>query len=171
MTHFEYLTTFKSFLYAIMVGRIITTLAGLSWKQLTWQHVGWLVILLINLVQAWWKMWSGHDSVWSYGFFIISMAHVIPMMYAVVVLTPAKDPADWAEYLAANRVKFFVAYAVFWVAIGVSNYLGGANWGGTIVPFLLMALGASTANRFVQNGLIVFFAIVFVLIGISMSRV
>jgi hypothetical protein len=169
VTHFEYITIFTSFLYAIMVGRIVNTLAGLGSGRMAWRHVAWLVILLVNLAQTWWIGWSGHDFEYTYGFYILSLALAVPLMFSVAVLTPTNDPEDWVTYLASSRVRFFVAYGIFWLMIGLSNYLGGGEWRGPIVPFIMSVVGASVVNRYVQIGTLIFFATAFMGMGIRLA--
>ena len=169
MTQFEYLTTFTAFLYAIMVGRAVITLAGMTSGSRYSRHILWLVVLIINLFQAWWLRWSGHDDQLTYGSYLLSIAHTIPLIFAVAILSPAKEPGDWKSYLESTRVWFFISYALFWVAIGVSNFFLGSNASGAIGPFFLCVLGAATAQRHVQWGIPLFFLLVFILIGISLT--
>jgi len=81
MSQFEYLVTFTAFLYAVMVGRIFITLSGLSLKNLDRLHVAWLIILVANLIQAWWKGWSFHDMEYNYGLYLLEVAHNIPFFF------------------------------------------------------------------------------------------
>ncbi len=91
------------------------------------------------------------------------------MIFAVAILSPAKEPEVWKTYLESVRVRFFISYALFWAAIGVSNFFYGGNASGSIMPFLLCVLGASTAQRHVQWGIPLFFLMVFIVIGINLT--
>lgn len=170
MTHFEYLTTFMSFLYAIMVGRVFMTLSGLSFKSIDWRHVGWLVVIVANLLQAWWKIWGFHDLPLTYGLYLALIAHTVPFMFAVGVLTPNTAPDDWSSYFNSVRVRFFLSYCAFWLTMGLSNFLFTGIWYTTLVPFLLTLLAAVSKNRFVQWGVLTLLLTLFVLIGIRMSQ-
>ena len=68
MSHFEYLITFVSFVFAIVVSRILVTLAELEFKKISWLHVGWLVVLALNIFQMWWIRWSWNDEL-GYNYF------------------------------------------------------------------------------------------------------
>jgi hypothetical protein len=170
MTQFEYVSTFVSILYAIMVGRAVITLAGMSFRHASWLHVSWIAILLVNILQTWWIRWSGHDEVYHYGWFILSVAHTIPMMFAVATLAPVKPPDYWSVYFEENRVRFFSSYLAFWVIIGISNFFGGGGWKAIIGPILFSIAGALFKNRFVQTAVPVIFATMFVLVGVMMVR-
>jgi hypothetical protein len=169
MTQFEYLSTFVSILYAIMVGRTITVLAGLARENVSWRHVVWIAILLINILQTWWMRWGGHDEVYHYGWFILSVLHTIPLMFAVATLCPSKTPDSWSTYFEANRVRFFASYGTFWVTIGLSNFMGGSNWTGTLGPLIFTIVGAIFPHRYVQTVIQIVFLMVFATIGVSMA--
>lgn len=170
MTQFEYLSTFVSILYAIMVGRTITVLAGLTRENVSWRHVVWIAIILINILQTWWIRWSGHDEIYHYGWFILAVLHTIPLMFAVATLCPAKSPNNWSEHFAAIRVRFFVSYAMFWDVVGLNNFLGGSDWLGLAGPLLFSIIGATVPHRHVQTAIQVIFLTMFTAIGISMVR-
>jgi hypothetical protein len=169
MTHFEYLAIFISFLYAGMVGRIFVTLSGLSLKTLNWQHVGWLAVLFINLIQAWWKGWSFHDAQMNYGLYVAYLAHTVPFMFTVGVLTPVKDPGNWTEYFQAVRVRFFLSYGLFWLTLLISNYIFTGDPFTTLVPVILSIIGATVRKPVVQWILLAFFTTIFLMMGIAMT--
>ena len=170
MTQFEYLSTFVSILYAIMVGRAVSTLASLTFNNANWRHVAWIAVLLVNILQTWWKGWSGHDELYHYGWFILSVAQTIPLMFAVATLTPAKRPDDWSKYFEDNRIRFFASYGTFWIIIGFSNFMGSGNWKGAIGPLLFSIAGATLKNRYVQTVIPVIFLTIFILVGVNMAR-
>jgi hypothetical protein len=169
MTQFEYLSTFVSILYAIMVGRAVSTLASLTFDTVNWRHFAWIAVLLVNILQTWWIRWSGHDELYHYGWFILSVAHTIPMMFAVATLSPVKHPDNWSTYFEDNRIRFFSSYGTFWIIIGFSNFMGNGNWTGAIGPLLFCIVGATLKNRYVQTVLPVIFLTIFILIGVNMA--
>ena len=168
MTQFEYLSTFISILYAIMVGRAIATLSGLSLETIYWRHVAWVAILLLNILQTWWKRWSGHDDLYHYGWFLLAVAHTIPLMFAMATLTPSDRPDKWSTYFEKSRVRFFAGYSTFWVIIGFSNFMGGGSWTGAILPLVMSTIGASSGHRIVQTIVPLYFAIMFIAVGVGM---
>jgi hypothetical protein len=44
MSQFEFVLTSVSFLIAIMLGRVISTVSTMTIKMMDFRHVGWLVI-------------------------------------------------------------------------------------------------------------------------------
>ena len=170
MTQFEYLVTFTAFLYAIMVGRIFITLSGLSLKNLDRLHVAWLIVLVANLIQAWWKGWSFHDMEFNYGLYLLEVSHTIPFFFAVGALTPTREPENWSIYFQSIRVRFFLSYTLLFVTLGISNYVFSGFWFSTIGAIIFSLLGLFFKNRIVQWAVVLLFMLMFIVIGIRMTQ-
>jgi hypothetical protein len=170
MTQFEYLVTFTAFLYAVMVGRIFITLSGLSLKNLDRLHVAWLIVLVANLIQAWWKGWSFHDMEFNYGLYLLEVSHTIPLFFAVGALTPNREPEDWSIYFQSIRVRFFLSYILLFVTLGISNYVFSGIWYSTIGAIIFSLLGLLFKNRIVQWAVVLIFMLMFIAIGIRMAQ-
>lgn len=164
MSHFEYLITFVSFVFAIVVSRILVTLAELEFKKISWLHVGWLVVLALNIFQMWWLRWSWNDELgYNYFDYLVFLAPALVLVFTVAVLTPSDEPEDWSEFMKSKRIPYFVSYGLFWLSILGNHLHYGGYWKGAVAPIILCALGAVFSNRYFQYLLLVFFASVFVL--------
>lgn len=164
MSHFEYLNTFVSFVFAIMVGRTLVTLSDVTFRKISWLHVAWLVVLTFNMLQIWWLRWGFNDDQgYNYFDYLLLLGPAFALAFAVAVLTPSDEPADWSEFFQEKRVQFFSSYGVFWLTLIGSHLYYGGNWNGVAVPVLFCALGAAIKNLYFQYVLVVFFISIFAL--------
>jgi hypothetical protein len=170
MSHFEYLNTFVSFVFAIMVSRILVTLSEVSFKKISWLHVAWLIVLAFNMFQMWWLRWSYNDGQgYNYFDYLIFLAPAFALAFTVAVLTPSDDPPDWSEFLKSKRIQFFSSYAVFWLTLmGGFLYDGGSGLG-VLAPFILCVLGALIKHKYFQYVLLTFFILAFILRAYQMG--
>lgn len=163
MSHFEYLNTFVSFVFAIMVGRILVTLSELSFKKISWLHVGWLVVLMLNMLQIWWLRWSGNDEAeYNYFDYLFMLTPAFALAFAVAALTPTHEPQDWSEFLKSKRIQFFSTYGFFWLSIVGNHIYYGGDWKGAAGPIVLCALGALIKNRYFHFALLGWFIFIFI---------
>ncbi len=160
MSHFEYLNTFVSFVFAIMVSRIVVTLSEVAFKKISWLHVGWLIVLAFNMFQMWWLRWSYNDSQgYNYFDYLIFLAPAFALAFTVAVLTPSDEPPDWSEFLKSKRIQFFSSYGIFWLTL-ISGYIyDGGDWRGVAGPFVLCVLGVLIENKYFQYMLLAFFVV------------
>jgi hypothetical protein len=166
MSHFEFVYTGFSFLVALMMGRILLTLAQLDPKSVDKRHVGWLVVLLIHAMLFWWLSWRYHDVDFSVHKYFALLTPALILVFTISILTPDKESTDWAEYFECKRKRFFGSYTVFWVVLGFSQYVLSGEIAPSVVPLLLSVLGVSFGNKFVQWGVLLLMGTVLTLIGL-----
>lgn len=166
MNQFEFVITGVSLLIAIMMGRVISTLSSLNAKTLYWRHAGWVLVLTFQLLLAWWLSWRYRELTFTAQTYFAFLAPLLVLMYAVATLTPSGRKDDWADYFESIRVRFFVSYSLFWVALFVSQWILMDRVRLPVVPFMLCVIGASTGNRVVQWAVLASMAIFFVVAGV-----
>ena len=123
MSHFEFVFTGFSMLVAVMMGRIIKTLAQLDTKTADKRHIGWLLVLLIHSMLFWWLSWRFHDVDFTVHEYFALLSTALVLVFTISVLTPDNNPREWGEFFESKRRKFFVSYTVFWITMAIGQYV------------------------------------------------
>ena len=165
MSHFEFVFTGFSMLVALMMGRIIKTLAQLDTKTADKRHIGWLVVLLVHSMLFWWLSWRFHDVDFTVYEYFSLLTTALVLVFTISVLTPDNNPRDWGEFFDIRRKKFFASYTVFWVTLAITTYVVLGEIRLSVAPLLLSLLGAGFANKFVQWAVLLLMGAIFILSG------
>lgn len=166
MNQFEFVITGLSLLVAIMLGRVISTLSTINTKTVDLRHVGWMLILAFHLLLAWWFSWRYRELTFTVQTYFASLIPVFVLMYSVATLTPIGRMDKWSEYFEKVRVRFFISYAIFWVALFFSQWVLLNQLRPSIAPFVLCVVGASSGHKIIQLTVLALMATVFVLVGV-----
>jgi hypothetical protein len=165
MSHFEFVYTGFSFLVALMLGRLLKALAQLDFKSADKRHTAWLVVLIIHSMLFWWLGWRYHDLDFSVHKYFALLTPALILFFTISVLTPDNEPKDWAQFFESRRKRFFGSYTLFWVVLGLAQYVISNEIRPSVAPLLLSVLGASFSNKFVQWGVLVLMGTVFLLLA------
>ena len=167
MGAFGHVVSLLSFVYALAIAHLLTTVARLigarARVRFSWFHAYWMAIAMLVLVVDWINFWEMRNiAAWS----MINIAIVLAAAFAdylqaalVCPEIPPDGPIDLQAFHVQQSRYYIGAFIVGGVVAMISNayYASGYNiavfaaQNMTIVPMIAVALGAAIfRNRWVQ---------------------
>jgi hypothetical protein len=170
MRAFDFVMTLYSFVYALGVAQILSTIGDMirAGKRLrfSWLNAGWMLNVLLAIVAWWLSLWDlRSETSWPMPtvlmFFVVAcLLYVLARMVSAPI--PAEGTVDLHLYHREEGRKYAGLFAVECaITIGTVFLYGSAspnwiasNW--ATVPTLAASLAAAfTSNRWVQRAAIV----------------
>ena len=167
MRAFDFVMTLYSFVYALAVAQILSTVGDMirAGKRLrfSWLNAGWMVNVLLAIVAWWLSLWDLRaQAAWPMLtvllFFVVAcLLYVLARMVSAPI--PAEGQVDLQRYHFEEGRKYAALFAVECALTIGTVFLYGAgtrdwfatNW--ATVPTLVASLAAAaTNNRWVQGG-------------------
>ncbi len=170
MRAFDFVITLYSFVYALGVGQILSTVGDMirAGKRLrfSWLNAAWLLNILLTIVAWWLSLWDlKAEPRWPMLtvlvlFSVACLLYVLARMVSAPI--PQKGPVDLQRYHLEEGRKYaalfvldcaFTIGAVFLYGSASQNWIA-SNW--ATWPMLAASLAAAlTSNRWVQSGAII----------------
>lgn len=120
-------------LFSLLVGFAVSEVIS-SWGQLIrlrdrvdtyWIHTGWMVLMLLLLIQLWWGVWDvRHVEEWGLLDMLLLLSEPMLLILAIFVFTPKvseEDETDLEAFYWHNMRWFFLLGVGTLVVITVSN--------------------------------------------------
>jgi hypothetical protein len=166
MRAFDFVMTLYSFVYALGVAQILSTVGDMirAGKRLrfSWLNAGWMLNVLLAIVAWWLSLWDlRSDTRWPMAtvlvfFAVACLLYVLARMVSAPI--PEEGPVDLKRYHREEGRKYAGLFAVECMfTIGTVFLYGSAtqNWNATnlaTVPTLVASVAAAlTNNRWVQS--------------------
>lgn len=166
MRAFDFVMTLYSFVYALGVAQILSTVGDMirAGKRLrfSWLNAGWMLNILLAIVAWWLSLWDLRaEAAWPMPtvllfFAVACLLYVLARMVSAQI--PAEGPADLQRYHIEEGRKYAGLFAVECVLTIGTVFLYGAasqNWLSSnfaTLPTLVASLAATiTMNRWVQS--------------------
>ena len=166
MSQFEFVLTGTSFLIAIMISRVIATLAEVKFRDADFRHVSWLIVLVFHMLIYWWFGWRYREIEYTVRIYFAEMLPTLALLFTAMVLTPRKTPESWSRYFDERRQAFFAWYTSFWVLLTISQYFMLGEFRPSVLPFALSVAGFFVKPQFAQKALPVLMGTGFIVIGL-----
>jgi len=167
MHAFDFVMTLYSFVYALAVAQILSTVGDMirAAKRLrfSWLNAAWMLNILLAIVAWWLSLWDLRaETEWPMPtvlvFFVVAcLLYVLARMVSAPI--PADGPVDLQRYHMEEGRKYAGLFAaecaltigtVFLYGAGTKDWFA-TNW--ATLPTLVAALAAATTNnRWVQAG-------------------
>lgn len=165
MRAFDFVITLYSFVYALAVAQILSTVGDMirAGKRLrfSWINAGWMLNVLLAIVAWWLSLWDLRtEQRWGMAivlvfFGVACLLYVLARMVSAPI--PIKGPIDLQAYHREEGRKYAALFAVECaVTIGTVFLYGSAsqnwlasNWA-TVPTLLASAVAAVTSNRWFQ---------------------
>jgi hypothetical protein len=167
MGAFEHIISLLSFVYALAIAHLLTTVARLIGSRervrFSWLHAYWMVNALIVLVIDWISYWDMHAVP------ALTMANILLWLaqafldYGQAALVCPEIPAEWTIDLAAfhqtHSRRYIGAFAATSIMALISNFYFGENYhvgafimqNIAVIPVVIIGLTAAIfPNRWVQ---------------------
>lgn len=170
MQAFDFVMTLYSFVYALAVAEILSTVGDMTraWRRLSfsWISAGWMLNILLAVVAWWLSLWDlRSETTWPMvtvmTFFAIAcVLYVLARMVSPPI--PAEGEIDLRQYHQEEGRKYAALFTVECLLTIGTVFLYGtssANWTASnfaTLPMMVASLAAAiTINRWVQSGAIV----------------
>lgn len=167
MRAFDFVMTLYSFVYALAVAQILSTVGDIirAGKRLrfSWLNAAWMLNILLAIVAWWLSLWDlKAEPAWPMLtvlmlFVVACVLYVLARMVSPPI--PAEGVVDLQRYHLEEGRKYAALFAaecaltigaVFLYGAGTKDWFA-TNW--ATVPTMVAALAAaSTNNRYVQGG-------------------
>ena len=169
MRAFDFVITLYSFVYALAVAQILSTVGDMirAGKRLrfSWVNAGWMANVLLAIVAWWLSLWDLRtEQSWSMAIVLVFFA-VACLLYVLARMVSApianEGPVDLQAYHREEGRKYAALFAIECaITIGTVFLYGStsenwvaSNWA-TVPTFGASVAAALTANRWVQAGAI-----------------
>ena len=167
MRAFDFVMTLYSFVYALAVAQILSTVGDMirAGKRLrfSWLNAGWMLNILLTIVAWWLSLWDlRSNTTWPMVTVLVLFA-VACMLYVLARMVsppiPAEGTVDLQRYHLEDGRKYAGLFAVECALTVGTVFLYGAgtedwfatNW--ATLPTMGAAIAAATTNnRWVQAG-------------------
>ncbi len=126
MTLFEYLSVAFSIVLSLAAVRLLSGISVcFAPERRYWPHATWVVLILLMSAMAWWNFWSFKDVHWNFIRFLLTLLVPASIYLQAAALVPESPGTvqSWREHFFAARKRFFVAFASFFLLIGVNAWL------------------------------------------------
>ena len=164
MSQFEFTLTLFSILIAVIFGRLVSTLSSITSRTADYQHVGWLFVLLLNLLLSYWLFWESRNDATTFAEYVALLTTGGLLIYAVCLLTPSAVQDDWHGYFDGVRARFYMGYGGHFASDTLFEFLlhrdVSANW----IPIGLCIFGALVPDKRAQWLTLSLFLLTFTLV-------
>jgi hypothetical protein len=163
MGAFEHVISLLSFVYAIAIAHLLTTVARLIGSRervrFSWFHAYWMFNALLVLVVDWVSFWNMHRiPSWTMASIaIVLVQSFVDYMQAALVCPeiPAEGEIDLVAFHNARASRYIGAFAAsgIWALVDNLYFGGGYNIGEfltqniVVIPLIVVAIVAATVRR------------------------
>ena len=165
MTQFEYISVAVALLFAIAVGRLLTSLPSVFDRERRYGvHAAWVVYLLLYCALQWWQFWLLRDHVFDTVDFILALALPGFVIVRVELLLGRESDlvADYRERFYRVRIPFFSVGLASMTMLMVAPWVyGQIPWGEVqlshvvgLVPMSVWIVGLLSDRHLVHVSLI-----------------
>ena len=167
MRAFDFVMTLYSFVYALAVAQILSTIGDMirAWKRLrfSWLNAGWMLNILLAIVAWWLSLWDLRtETTWPMPTVLMFFA-VACVLYVLARMVSAPIPAEGLVDLQRYHLEEGRKYAALFAAecaltVGTVLLYGSTsqNWVASnfaTLPTMLASIAAASTNkRWVQSG-------------------
>jgi hypothetical protein len=113
VTHFEFVLTAVSIVYALSIARCLDALpSSFAFGRRYWIHFTWLCVKLANPAVLWWSLWSLEEQeAFSFADFLglLVIAATLYLQIIALVTTDPRAVTDWRRHYYEKRKLFFGA--------------------------------------------------------------
>ena len=167
MSQFEFVSVAVALLYAIGVGRLLSSLPDLfDPERRSWISLGWAIYLLLFCLSTWYGFWEWRDFTYNPATFLGALGPPAFVIVRVELLCgrASREITDYEAHFWNVRVPFFAVGLVSMAFLFFSPWVGGQIPWGTFTGFHLLGglalavwvLGLVSTHRGLHIGLVSF---------------
>jgi hypothetical protein len=115
MSHFEYISVGFSFIFALVIGRLIAVVPhAIDPSRRYWVHLAWVVQVFLAAAAAWWNLWARSSEALTPTMFLALLSYPTFLFLRAALIVPDMPGAvrSWEEHFFEKRVSFFAVTAI-----------------------------------------------------------